>query len=237
MRDAPSVIIVPSWLNVTKSVRRRADMLAELGYAVFVLDLFGAGVRPRPPESPVVVIKPLLDDRLFFRQRLLSGLEVFCRQPECSPARVAALGYCIGGCGVLELARSGAALRGVVSLHGILSSPLPADPGAIKSKILVLHGDEDPIVSLDEVIAFRKEMRGARANWELVIYGEAKHSFTGEGVTEDCIVGAGLHPQSEERSWGAITSFLNEVLNRPDTRSGKSVSRFPGRANACERHS
>jgi dienelactone hydrolase len=215
----PSVVIVPSWLNVTESICRRADRIAELGYAAFVLDIFGAGIRPKPPQLPFQIIKPFLNDRLFFRRRLLAGLEAFYRQPESSPTNVAAIGFCLGGCGVLELARSGADLRGVVSLHGILNSPLAVKPGAIKSKILVVHGDEDPVVSLDEVVAFRNEMRLARANWEIVIYGDAQHGFTGEGVPGDGAPGAAFHPQSEERSWNATIAFLNEVLEKPDTRS------------------
>jgi dienelactone hydrolase len=118
---------------------------------------------------------------------------------------------------VLELARSGANLRGVVSLHGMLNSSLAARPGAIRSKILVLHGDEDPIVSMEEVMAFRKEMRLARANWEIVLYGDAKHSFTGEGVAGS--PEAGLDPQSEDRSWRATIAFLDEVLKKPRTES------------------
>ncbi len=210
----PGVVLAPSWLNVTDTICRRADRIAELGFAAFVLDIAGAGARPGPPQTPLQVVKPFLDDRLAFHQRLLAGLEAFCRQPECSPTNIATIGYCLGGCGVLELARSGADLRGVVSLHGILDSPLPAAPGTIMSKILVLHGDEDPIASLDELVAFRNEMRLARANWEIVIYGGARHGFTGEGIIGDAAGEARLHPQSEKRSWQATIAFLNEALEK-----------------------
>jgi dienelactone hydrolase len=210
--EVPGIIIVPSWLSITKSICRRADRLAQLGYAAFVVDVFGAGIRPAPPQNPLEVIRPFLEDRRVFRRRLLAGLDAFHRQPECSRTNVAAIGYCLGGCGVLELARSGANLRGVVSLHGILDTPFPAEPGAIKSKILVLHGDEDPIAPIDRVMAFCEEMRLARANWEINIYGGARHSFTGEGVFEEPTREAGLHPQSEARSWQIMVAFLQEVL-------------------------
>src|SRR5580692_10386493 len=183
--DLPGILVVPSWLNVNESICRRADRLAELGYAAFVADLFGAGVRPSPPQSPMTVVGPFLDDRLRFRRRLSAGLKAFQERPECNADRIAAIGYCIGGCGVLELARAGAALRGVVSLHGILSAQVPAKPGAVVSKILVLHGDADPVVPLESVIAFREEMRFAQANWQINFYGNAKHSFTGEGAVGD----------------------------------------------------
>lgn len=121
-RDLPGVLVLPSWLNVNDSICRRADRLAELGYAAFVADLFGVGVRPIPPQSPMAVVGPFLQDRLRFRRRLSAGLRAFQQRPECNAARVAAIGYCVGGCGVLELARAGASLRGVVSLHGTLTA-------------------------------------------------------------------------------------------------------------------
>lgn len=211
-RDLPGILVVPSWLNVNESVCRRADRLAELGYAAFVADLFGAGVRPGPPQSPLTVVGPFLDDRLRFRRRLSAGLKAFQHRPECNADRIAAIGYCIGGCGVLELARAGAPLRGVVSLHGILSSPIPAKPRAVEAKVLVLHGDADPVAPAESLIDFQKEMRLAKANWEIIIYSDAKHSFTGEGTVGGRTPEAGLHPQTETRSWQTTVEFLREVF-------------------------
>lgn len=211
-RDLPGVLVVPSWLNVNESICRRADRLAELGYVAFVADLFGAGVRPRPPASPMTVVGPFLEDRLRFRRRLFAGLRTFQERPECNADCIAAIGYCIGGCGVLELARAGSELLGVVSLHGILSAPIPAQRNAVVSKILVLHGDADRVASAESVIDFQKEMRLAQANWQLNIYSDAKHSFTGEGVTSDGTPEAGLHPQTETRSWQTTVEFLREVF-------------------------
>lgn len=211
-KHLPGVALVPAWLNVTESMCRRADRLAELGYAVFVLDLFGAGVRPGPPQQPREVVLPLIKNRLAFRHRLMVGVDALQDQPECNQEEIAAVGYCLGGCGVLELARSGAPLRGVVSLHGELSSPLPAQPGEIIAKVLVLHGDADPVVSFDSVIAFREEMRRAGANWQLTLYSDAKHSFTGEGLISGDMPEAAFHPQADARSWQTTVEFLREVL-------------------------
>ena len=211
-RSLPGVLVLPSWLNVVESTCRRADRLADLGYAAFVADLFGAGVRPGPPQSPEEVVAPFVVDRLRFRRRLFAGLAAFQRREECNPHRIAAIGYCLGGCGVLELARAGAALRGVVSLHGMLSAPIPAQPEVIVAKILVLHGDADPLASFEDLAGFRDEMRLAEANWEIDMYGGARHSFTGEGVLDQETPVAGLHPQSEMRSWQATIEFLEEVL-------------------------
>jgi dienelactone hydrolase len=211
-RGLPGVLVVPSWLNVNDSICRRAGRLADLGYAAFVSDLFGAGVRPRPPQAPLEVVGPFLKERLRFRARLIAALDAFRRQPECDADNIAAIGYCVGGCGVLELARAGASLRGVVCLHGMLNSPLPAQPKTAIPKILVLHGDADPLVTFDQLAIFRDEMRTAEANWEVDIYGGARHSFTGEGVLEQTSSEAGLHPQSEARSWRATLEFLAEAL-------------------------
>ncbi len=211
-RDLPGVLVMPSWLNVNESICRRADRLAELGYAAFVADLFGAGVRPGPPQSPMTVVRPFLDDRLRFRRRLSAGLSTFQQRPECNADRIAAIGYCIGGCGVLELARAGVALRGVVSLHGILSAPIPAQRNAVISKVIALHGDGDPVAPAESVIDFQKEMRLAQANWQINIYSDAKHSFTGEGVVGNRTPEAGLHPQTEARSWQTTVEFLREVF-------------------------
>jgi len=212
-RDLPGVLIVPSWLNINESICRRADRLAELGYAAFVVDLFGAGVRPGPPQSPMTVVGPFLDDRLRFRRRLLAGLKAFQQRPECNADSIAAIGYCIGGCGVLELARAAAPLRGVVSMHGILSTPIAASSKTALPKILVLHGDADPVVLLESVIVFRDEMRLADANWQINIYGGARHSFTGEGAVGDRTPEAGLHTQTEARSWQTTIEFLREVFD------------------------
>ena len=211
-RHLPGVLVVPSWLNVTESICSRADRLADAGYAAFVVDLFGAGVRPRPPQLPMEVVGPFLKDRAQFRKRLFAALDAFRRRPECKTDRIAAIGYCVGGCGVLELARAGAPLCGVISLHGILSAPIPAQRNAVIAKILVLHGDADPLASFDQISAFREEMRSAEANWEMDIYSGARHSFTGEGVLVQTSPEAGLHPQSEARSWRATLGFLAEVL-------------------------
>lgn len=211
-RARPGVLVVPTWMNVNDSICRRADRIAELGYAVFVADLFGAGVRPGPPQLPRSVVAPFLEDRLLFRKRLFASFHALQSRHECDANRIAAVGYCLGGCGVLELARAAAPLTGVICLHGILSASMPAKPGAVNARILVLHGDADPVAPFGQLATFREEMLVAQANWEINIYGDARHSFTGEGLSEQSGSEAGLHPQSESRSWRATVAFLAEVL-------------------------
>ena len=210
-QPAPGVLIVPTWLSITESMKQRAERIAALGYAAFVLDLFGTGVRPAPPQAPQTIVHPFMSDRLSLRTRLKAGLDVLSQQPECNPDQIGAIGYCFGGCGALELARSCTALRGVVSFHGELDSPMPAQPGILKAKILILHGDADPVVPFEKLIVFREEMRSVNANWEIDIYSDAKHSFTGEGVSGQ-MPEAGLNPQAEARSWQKMVHFFKEIF-------------------------
>lgn len=210
-KPAPGVLIAPTWLSITDSMHQRADRIANLGYAAFVLDVFGAGVRPAPPQNPQAIVQPFLSDRHQFRTRLKAGLKALQQQPECNSNQIGAMGYCFGGCAVLELARSGAPLQGVVSFHGELDSPLPAQPGIMQAKILVLQGDADPIVPFEKLIGFREEMRSVNANWEIDLYSDAKHSFTGEGAIGQ-MSEAGLNPQAEARSWQKMVNFFAEVL-------------------------
>ena len=225
-RDLPGVLVAPSWLNVAESTCRRADRLAEEGFAVFVADLLGAGVLPAPPQSPDQVVAPFLADRLHLRRRLLAGLAALQDRVVRSPDRVAAIGYCLGGCGVLEIARAGAPLRGVVCLHGMLTAPIPAERGVVRARVLVLHGDADPLASFADIGAFREEMDFAGANWEIDIYGGARHAFTGEGIADGESDEAGVDPQAEQRSWEAMLRFLEEVLRpAPANRASEHLAR------------
>ncbi len=208
---APGVLIVHAWLGITDSIKARADRLARAGYAAFACDVFG-----RPTDiaaGPHPMIGPFRNDRRLFRRRVRAGLDALCGQPEVIAGRVAAMGYCFGGNAVLELARDGAPVRGVVSFHGELDTPLPAGPSDIRGKILVLSGDADPVVPFEKVAAFREEMRRAGADWEIVLYGGAKHSFTGEGsLGPEKTPEAVFHPQAEARSWQRTLQFFREIF-------------------------
>jgi dienelactone hydrolase len=162
-RDLPGVLVVPSCLNVNESICRRADRLADLGYAAFVADLFGSGVRPAPPESPMKVVGPILNDRLRFRRRLSAGLRAFQERPQCNADHVAAMGSCIGGCVVLELVRAGDPLRGVVPLHGILSTPMAVQPKTVVSKMMTA------VRRITQ--RSRTRCRDCRSSWSSVLIG------------------------------------------------------------------
>ena len=207
-----TVIVVHTFRGLTASIQGRAVRLAEAGYAVFALDVFGPDVRPADHGTALATIKPFQQDRALFRRRLAAGFEVARAQPGCDPRRVAAIGYCFGGSAVLEMARAGLPLVGVVSLHGELATPMKAERGVISAKVLALHGDADVVVEQEQVLAFQDEMRAADADWELVTYAGAKHSFTGEGSGPDSDPTAAFDAQAETRSWARQMHFLAEVL-------------------------
>lgn len=207
----PGILIVHAWLGITDSIRDRADRVAAAGYSAFACDVFG-----RPTDiggGPIPMIEPFLSDRSLFRGRLRAGLDALVAQPEVDADRLVAMGYCFGGHAALELARDKAPLAGVVSFHGELDTPLPAGPGDIAGKVLVLTGDDDPIVPFDKIATFRDEMRAAGVDFEIDIYAGAKHSFTGEGsLGPEKTPEAVLNPQAEARSWRAMAAFFEELF-------------------------
>jgi len=207
----PGVLIVHAWLGLTESIRNRADRIALMGYSAFACDVFG-----KPTDiagGPFPMINPYLENRKLFRGRIRSGLDVLSGQAEVDGSKLVAMGYCFGGQAALELARSGAPLRGVASFHGELDTPLPSGSGDIKGKVLIMTGDDDPVVPIPKIATFREEMRKAGASFEIDIYSGAKHSFTGEGsLGPEKTPEAVLNPLAEARSWARMTSFFQEVF-------------------------
>ena len=209
----PAVLIVHDWNGVGPYVKQRAEQLARLGYVAFAADIYGKGVRPTSPEAAAVEAGKYKRDRALFRSRLKAGYQTMLDQPQTDAARTAAIGYCFGGTGVLELARSGADLKGVVSFHGGLDSPTPADGKNIKAKVLILHGAEDPFVPAKDIDAFLAEMRAADVDWQMISYGGAVHSFTNPAAGNDASTGAAYNANADRRSWGAMRQFLDELFN------------------------
>jgi dienelactone hydrolase len=152
------------------------------------------------------------NDRALFRRRLLEALDVLQEQALVDESRTAAIGYCFGGTAVLELARSGAELNGVVSFHGGLDSPNPADGAKIKARVLALHGADDPLVSAEDLTAFEKELRQHKIDWQLIKYGGAVHSFTDRSAGNDNSRGIAYNATADQRSFEAFKQFARESL-------------------------
>lgn len=210
----PGVLVVHQWLGPTDHERGRARMLAELGYVALVADVYGVASRPGDKAKAGEVAGAFKKDRALLRRRMAANLAQLVAQPEVDAARVAAIGYCFGGTAVLELARAGADVDAVVSFHGGLDSPSPADGKNIRAKVLVLHGAADPHVKRADLDAFVAELDAARVDWVKVDYARAVHSFTQRSAGDDPSKGSAYDERADRRSWEAMRAFLAEALAR-----------------------
>ena len=208
----PGVLIVHQWKGLTDYEKKRAEMLARLGYTAFALDIYGKGIRPKSNQEAGAQAGKYKSNRDLLRARVQAGLAVLQRHELTDPRRVAAIGYCFGGTTVIELARSGADIAGVVSFHGGLDSPHPEDGKNIKCKVLALQGADDPFVPAKDLAAFEDEMRQAKVDWQLVKYGGAVHSYTEKEAGNNPQAGAAYNEKADRRSWEAMKEFFGEIL-------------------------
>jgi dienelactone hydrolase len=208
----PGVLVVHEWMGLGPYAKMRADKLAQMGYVAFAADIYGKGIRPKNSDEASTQASIYRKDRQLMRRRAQAALQVLADSKLVDRKRVAAIGYCFGGGTVLELARSGADLAGVVSFHGNLDTPNPADAKNIKGKILVQHGGSDPYVPAEQLAAFEKEMADAGVNWQVIVYGGAVHSFTNPDSGTDPSKGAAYNEQADKRSWLAMKQFFDEIF-------------------------
>lgn len=209
----PGVLIVHEWMGHNPYVRQRAEQLARLGYVAFALDMYGKGVHAKDAKEAAEFAGKYKGDRTLMRARAQAGLDVLRKNPLVDPKRLGAMGYCFGGTTVLELARGGADLSGVVSFHGDLSTPLPDDAKNIKGRVLVLHGADDPFVAPAQVAAFEDEMHRAHVKYELVKYPGAVHSFTNPGAGNDKSRGAAYNADADKQSFDAMKKFFADLFH------------------------
>ena len=209
----PAVLVVHQWTGLSDYEKRRGRMLAELGYNVFAADIYGKDIRPQAPDAGKEAGK-YKADRTLYRARLTAALDWLKADERTDVKKVAAIGYCFGGSGVLELARSAADIAGVVSFHGGLDSKpgMTAEAGKIPAKVLVLHGADDPYEPADQIAAFQKEMQEAKADWQMVFYSGAVHSFTQTEAGNDNSKGAAYNEAADRRSWSAMQAFFAELF-------------------------
>jgi dienelactone hydrolase len=207
----PAVLVVHQWMGLTDYEKKRCEMLAKQGYVAFAVDIYGKGVRPQSIAEAGAQAGKYKGDRALLRKRVNAGLARLRHFQQVDPKHIAAIGYCFGGTTVIELARSGAEIAGVVSFHGGLDSPTPADGKNIKCRVLALHGADDPFVPATDLEAFEKEMRDGQVDWQLVKYGGAVHSFT-DWNARGIIKGAEYNEKADHRSWDAMLQFFDEAL-------------------------
>ncbi|MBI5095624.1 MAG: dienelactone hydrolase family protein [Candidatus Hydrogenedentes bacterium] len=210
----PGVLVVHDWYGLGPYAKKRAEQLAGLGYVAFAVDMYGKGLYVATAAEAKPLAMGLKGDLPLMRSRVQAALDVLKKNSLADKSRIAAIGYCFGGTTVLELARSGADIKGAVSFHGGLATANPSDAKNIKAKVLALHGADDPNVPTEEVAGFEKEMRDAKVDWQLIAYGGAVHSFTNPDAGNDPSKGVAYNEAADRRSWAAMRSFFDELFKR-----------------------
>ncbi|MDP3331610.1 MAG: dienelactone hydrolase family protein [Methylococcaceae bacterium] len=207
----PAVLISHAWGGRDDFVAEKANKLAELGYVGFALDMYGKGVRGNSPEQNSKLMQPFMVDRGLLQKRIKAALYAVRLLPWVDDSKIAAMGFCFGGLCVLDLARAGADLKGVVSFHGLLGAPDNLETNAIKAKVLALLGHDDPMGPVEQVLAFEQEMTKAGADWQLHTYGHTMHAFTNPKANDPAF-GTVYQANADKRSWLAMKNFLAEVF-------------------------
>lgn len=207
----PVVLIHHAWAGRDEFVADKARKLAALGYLAFATDMYGKGVLGKSPEENGQLMQPFMADRAKLQQRLLAALATVKLMPWADNDRVAAIGFCFGGLCALDLARTGADIRGVVSFHGLLAAAENIPEPKIKAKVLVLHGHDDPMGPPDQVLALQTELTRAGADWQLHSYGNTMHAFTNP-VANNPDFGTVYQADADRRSWQTLQNFLAEIF-------------------------
>lgn len=207
----PAVIVAHDWTGRGDLVCNKAKLLAEMGYLGFALDMYSQGRIGTSVEEKKALMDPVINDRLLLRNRLQAAYDAVIGMPEVDINRVAIIGFCFGGLCALDLARSGADIKGAVSFHGLLNKPDDLKSEPIKAKILVLHGYDDPMVRPEQVNEFCQEMTDAGADWQVHMYGHVQHGFANPQAHE-VNMGIVYNEVAAHRSWIAMTNFLAEIF-------------------------
>lgn len=210
-KPAPGVMVSHAWAGRSAFEDNKAVELAKLGYTGFALNLYGKGVLGSGPEENTALMTPFLDNRPMLQKRLLLSLETMREQPEVDESRVAAIGFCFGGLCVLDVARTGVDIDGVVSFHGLFVSPGNTSGNRIKAKVLALHGWDDPMSKPESVVALGEELSAMGADWQLHGYGNTMHAFTNPDA-RDPDMGLVYSASADRRSWVAMQNFLAELF-------------------------
>jgi dienelactone hydrolase len=208
----PGVIVAHEGGGLGEHAKERARRLAALGYVAFASDMFGDGRELTGRDEMMKTIGGLMGDLPKLRGRIRAALEVIRAQPQVEPAKIAGIGYCFGGTTVLELARSGAAVAGVVGFHSGLRTSAPQDARNIKGKVLVQLGADDPLIPVEQRTQFEEEMRKGGVDWRIILYGGTKHSFTNPDAGRLGWDALEYNKSADDRSWRAMLDFFTELF-------------------------
>ena len=208
----PAVLIAHTWGGRDEFVNNKARQLAELGYVAFALDMYGQGILGSSPEENAALMQPFIDDRQLLQQRINAALYAVRLLPWVDDKNIAAIGFCFGGLCVLDLARMGADIKGVVSFHGLLNEPQNQLTRPVLAKVLALHGHDDPMATDTQVKAFYQEMSNLQVDWQLHHYGNTVHAFTNPKANAPSL-GTVYNEIAAKRAWQSMTNFLQEIFS------------------------
>ncbi len=208
----PGVVVFPEAFGLNDHTRERAQRLAELGFVALAADFHGEGKLYNDMETLGPAMQALYGDRLDWRSRARAALDTLATQPEVDAGKLAAIGFCFGGSTCLELARSGANLGAIVTFHGGLLPEMDGDAGRIRSRVMVCHGAEDPLVADDVIKAVMEEFRRDKVDWQFIYYGNAAHSFTNPAADHYGMDGLAYHAATDARSWTAMRNLFDEAF-------------------------
>lgn len=208
----PGVLVVHEWWGLNDYARQRTEMLAELGYVAFAVDMYGKDQVTQHPEQANAWMSKITENVDHWQQRAQLGLEQLKAHKLVDSDKTAAIGYCFGGATVMQLAYSGADVDGVVSFHGSLPAATEAQYDNINAKILAAHGNADPFVPAEQVTAFKQSLEAAGADWQLLSFGGVKHSFTNPGSNVYGLDALVYDEDADRRSWLAMQNFFSEIF-------------------------
>jgi dienelactone hydrolase len=211
----PAVLVVHEWWGHNEYARKRARMLAELGYVALAVDMYGDGKTAQHPDDAGKFAGEVMKNKAVGEARFNAALDFIKQQPTVDPGRIAAIGYCFGGGVVLHMARQGADLKGVVSFHGSLATDSPAKEGAVKAKVLVFSGDADKMIPPEQVAAFKDEMTAAKASFRFVGYPGVLHSFTNpdaDAFAKKFKLPMAYNKRADLDSWAQTKTFFKEIF-------------------------
>lgn len=211
LKNNPGVLILPAWMGIDDHAKDSANQLAALGYNTFVADIYGVDKRPTNYKEAGQLAGYFKKNIKEYQTRIQLALDQLIKQGS-NPDDIVVMGYCFGGTGAIEAARMNMKVKGIVSFHGGLGRDATRAIDDIMSKVLVLHGADDPYESKEEIENFQNEMRTAKADWQMVYYANAVHSFTDKNAGNDNSKGAAYNEKADKRSWEALLNFLKEVL-------------------------
>lgn len=211
----PGILVVHEWWGLNDYARKRARMLAGLGYTALAVDMYGDGKQTTHPDDAGKFSSEVMKNFPVAQARFAAAESLLKTEPTVDPERIGAIGYCFGGGVALNVVRQGSDLKGVASFHGALSAVQPAEPGAIKARIIAFTGADDKFVPPDQVEAFRKEMTDAKADFQIVTYPGAVHSFTNPDATalgKKYNLPLAYNAEADRKSWEAMKEFFASVF-------------------------